>query len=315
VRRSTEEARVALLRAAFARDDPRVRLGIGDDAAVLEPSPEALVWTVDAAVAGVHFRTDFLSRSELGYRATMTAASDVAAMGGDPIAVLSSLVLPADFDDAELSELAAGQRDAADELGAVVVGGNLARGSELSVTTTLVGRASRPLRRDGARPGDEIHVAGELGMAAAGLSALLRGVRPPELAEALRAWRRPRARVAEGIAASGVATAAIDASDGLACDIGHVAEASGARAVLDESALIEGPLQDAARALGLDPLELALYGGEDYALLVALPPGKSVAGFRPIGAFVPGDGVWLRRIDGRVTPIEARGFDHFAPTP
>lgn len=313
---STERDRVELLRRALAAPaDARVLVGIGDDAAVLAAPPEPLVWTVDAAVEGVHFRRDLLELEDVGYRATMAAASDLAAMGAAPLGLLAALVLPRWVTDADLAALARGQREAAETLGTAVIGGNLARGAELSITTTALGTASQPLRRAGARPGDVIWMAGAVGLAAAGLAALERGALPAiPLASAVAAWRRPRALLAEGIRARGRAHAAIDVSDGLARDIGHVARASGVRAVLDAAAIVGAELRAAAAALGRDPLSLALHGGEDYALLVTLPPGESLAGFTPIGvieALASGLPVALRSVDGAVTVLDERGFDHF----
>jgi thiamine-monophosphate kinase len=316
----TEFARIAMLRAALAGpEDPRVLVGIGDDAAVLAPPAEPLVWTVDAAVEGVHFRRDLLSFADLGYRATMAAASDLGAMGARPLGLLAALVLPPALADAELAELARGQREAADALGAAILGGNLARGTELSITTTALGTAARPLGRAGARPGDAIWMAGPVGLAAAGLALLLRGAgAEPELSAparaAIAAWRRPRARIAEGLRASASAVAAIDVSDGLAQDVGHLSRASGVRAILDAAALVGSELHAAAAELGRDPLELALSGGEDYALVVVLRPDASLEGFAQIGEIAPrgeGPDVWLRRRDGSTGPLVERGFDHF----
>ena len=312
---SSELERIALLRRALAEPgDGRVLLGIGDDAAVLAAPGAPLVWTVDAAVEGVHFRRELLSLADLGYRATMAAASDLAAMGAAPLGLLAALVLPPWVSDGDLEALAKGQREAATELGTAVIGGNLARGAELSITTTALGTAARPLTRAGARPGDAIWMAGPVGLAAAGLAALECGAEANATSTAVAAWRRPRARLAEGLRASGRASAAIDVSDGLARDAGHLARASGVRVVLDATCLAGDELRAAAAALGRDPLALALHGGEDYALVVALPAGEALEGFTRIGAAEPPDGgspVALRREDGTVTALDERGFDHF----
>jgi thiamine-monophosphate kinase len=311
---SSEWARIALLRAALGGTaDPRVLLGIGDDAAVLAPGAAPLVWTVDASVEGVHFRRELLPLADIGYRATMAAASDLAAMGAAPLGLLAALVLPPWVGDAELSALAVGQREAADALGTAVIGGNLARGGELSITTTALGAAARPLARKGARPGDVVWMAGPVGLAAAGLALLLAGHAPE--GAAVSAWRRPRARIAAGLRAGPVARAAIDVSDGLAQDAGHLAEAGDVRLVLDAAAIVGPELRAAAAVLGRDPLDLALHGGEDYALVVVLAEGQALEGFVRIGEVVPragGANVALRLEDGTVTAPEGRGFDHFA---
>lgn len=317
----SEWDRIDLLRAVLgAGADPAVLVGIGDDAAVIAGGPEPLVWTIDAAVSGVHFRRDLLSLEDIGVRATMAAVSDLAAMGAAPIGVLAALVLPPGFQDHELASLAAGQKAAVTELGTAVIGGNLARGGELSITTTALGRTPRPLTRAGARPGDAIWMAGPVGLAGAGLLLLLGGAASDEerLSEAgraaVRAFRRPRALIDAGIRARSLSRCAIDVSDGLAQDVGHLARASGARAVLDAEAIVSPELARVAAELGRDALDLALRGGEDYALVVGLPPGEELAGFRQIGWFEPpseASHVALRRGSGTVEPVVERGFDHF----
>ncbi|MEP7125530.1 MAG: AIR synthase-related protein, partial [Byssovorax sp.] len=169
--------------------------------------------------------------------------------------------------------------------------------------------------RAGALPGDALRAAGELGLAAAGLALLLAGRAPmsPAAHAAVRIWRRPEAQIAAGIAARGWAHAAIDVSDGLAQDAGHLARASGVDVILDADAIVSPALREAAAELGGDALELVLHGGEDYALLVAAPEGPGLPGFTRIGSIVSGSGaVQLRRGDGATLALVARGFDHFA---
>ncbi len=291
---------------------PGLEVGIGDDAAVLlaEHARGRIVWTIDEQVEGSHFRRDWLSWHDVGWRSFMAAASDLAAMGAAPWGALCALVLPDDVGDAALEQIALGQRDAAIAVGAPVVGGNLARGATLSIATTLLGTCDRAVTRGGARPGDALWMAGQIGLAAAGLRALQAGRgSEPTFGDAVAAWRRPRALIAEGSAMGTVAHAAVDVSDGLARDAGHVARASGAQLVLDEVALrSDKALNEAAAALGIEPLELALHGGEDYALVIASP--IPIEGFRPIGEVRNGDGLVLRSQSGE-RALEARGFDHF----
>ncbi|AKT37362.1 thiamine-phosphate kinase [Chondromyces crocatus] len=292
----------------------QVLLGIGDDAAALAPVDEPLVWTIDSAVEGIHFRRDLMTLEDAGYRATMAAASDLAAMGARPLGLLAALILPREVSDADVEALVRGQRAACDEVGAPLIGGNLARGMELSITTTALGAAASPLRRDGARAGDELAIAGPVGLSAAGLRLLLQ--QNPAHEEAILAFRRPRARIAAGLTARGVARAAIDVSDGLASDLGHLTRASRIGAEVQASALLTPALQEAAALLDADPLELALQGGEDYALLVAGPGVGALPGFTRIGRCVAGEpGVVLVDAEGRSTKIVERGFDHFAPDP
>jgi thiamine-monophosphate kinase len=319
-----EAGRIALLRRVLSAETRAggcrgIEVGIGDDAAVLALSAAGgahhvgsarLVWTVDEQVEGTHFRRDLVSWRDVGWRSFMAAASDVAAMGADPWCALSALVVPDDVDDAALQEVAQGQQAAAQAVGAPVVGGNLARGPVLSIATTLLGTCSRAVLRGGAMPGDGLWMAGRVGLAAAGLRALLAGKGAvASLEAAVLAWRTPRALIAEGRTMATVAHAAIDVSDGLACDVGHIAQASVVCAILDEGALLaDADLAGAADALGASPLDLALHGGEDYALVVASP--VAVEGFRRIGEITQGRGLFLRGASGQ-RPIEPRGFDHF----
>jgi len=289
-----------------------VELGIGDDAAVLTPPAGRLVWTIDEQVEGVHFEREALAWDDLGWRSFVAAASDVAAMGATPWCALAALVLPDDVDDVALEAIAAGQRDAAAIVGAPIVGGNLSRGPALSLATTVLGSCERAVARSGARAGDGLWMAGRVGLAAAGWLALQRG-RGDEaaLGEAVEAWRRPYPLVAQGQAMGAVAHAAVDVSDGLARDVGHLAEASGVRVVLDEAALLaDAALVSTGTALGTSPLELALYGGEDYALVAA--SAEPIHGFRRIGTVREGSGVALgAHGSGSERAIEPRGFDHF----
>ena len=311
---ATEEERIQRLRARLGVATPGVALGIGDDAAILEPPPgRRLVWTVDTQVEGVHFRSAWLvSAKDAGYRAFMAAASDVAAMGAEPWCALSALELPADLDDATFDALVSGQRAAADRVGAPIVGGNLSRGPVLAITTTLLGAATFPITRGGAREGDGLWLSGPVGLAAAGLAALMAGNGDPRLAAAIAAWRSPDARIASGRALAGVAHAAVDVSDGLARDLGHVATASGVRAILDEALLLAhagDALAQAAEALGVPALDLALFGGEDYALVAA--SATPLPGFTRVGEFRAGSGLGLRGKSGE-DELAPRGFDHFA---
>jgi thiamine-monophosphate kinase len=309
----SEAARLAAIARVLGTPAAGVEVGIGDDAAVLSTADAEgrIVWTIDEQVEGTHFRRTYASWCDVGWRSFMAAASDLAAMGAKPWCALSALVLPDDVDDAALDQIVVGQRDAAGTVGAPVVGGNLARGPVLSIATTLLGTGNRAIKRAGARPGDRVWLAGAVGHAAAGLRALQAGrAGEASLVGAVHAWRRPRALIDEGRAMAALAHAAIDVSDGLACDAGHLADASGACVVFDEAALrSDDALTMAAAALGADPLDLALYGGEDYAVLAA--SAEPIAGFRCIGEIAPGSGLILRsRGDDR--RIDARGFDHFA---
>lgn len=308
---SGEFERIARLRDLFGPLPPP-DLGIGDDCAVLH-DPRPLVITVDSAVEGVHFDRRWLSSADIAARAVEAAVSDLAAMGAAPGELLLAWSLPRESPDDLVTDLAHGVLRVTRRLGMRVAGGNLTASPVLSLTTTALGRAVGPsLRRDGARVGDLLAVTGHPGAAAVGLHALLspRGDEPT-FTDFVNRWRAPAARIAEGLALVGRAHAAIDLSDGLAQDASHLAAASGCALVLDADRLPWLPGQrEAARALGFDPVELALHGGEDYELLASGPAGAFDAGWTIIGEVRAGDGVQLRR-GGVTAPVEPGGWDHF----
>ncbi len=317
-----ESAAIELLSGLFAEGSPaskRIELGIGDDAAVIAPKGEPLVWTVDACIEHVHFDRRYLSLADVGFRSLSAATSDLAAMGARPLAALSSLVLPARFSKRELGELGAGQAEASRELRCPVVGGNISRGSELGVTTTVLGEAASTLRRSGARPGDELWLVGEVGLARAGLLLLSKGPRMQRTRRAadaqqrcIFAWRRPRALITRGRSLSDRAHAALDVSDGLAGDATHLAEASGVSVVIDARRLeraLPPELVSVAGLLGTDALSLALEGGEDYALLAAGPRARRPRWVRVIGRVEEGSGAVLKR-PGQAPRELHGGFDH-----
>ena len=318
--RLTEARALAVLKQLLGGDrvSPDVLASIGDDAAVLAGGRQQLVWTVDVCVEGVHFRPSWLTRADVGWKSFHAAASDLAAMAAKPVAALSSLILPRGASEKDLRGIARGQRDAARALGCPIVGGNVSRGRELSVTTTVLGHAATPLLRSGARVGDEVWLLGQVGLAAAGLAVLSRRSPPrggrAAVAECVAAWRRPRALVREASRLRGRATSAIDVSDGLAGDVLHLAEACRVRAVLDETLLlgrVRPALRRVSEALGKSPLELMLSGGEDYAVVATGPRSRRPRGVSVIGHVERGRGGVLARTDGSRRAL-ARGFDHLA---
>jgi thiamine-monophosphate kinase len=238
-------------------------------------------------------------------------------MGARAVAVLSALVLPEAITGKELTELGRGQARAAKSVGAVVVGGNIARGRDMSLTTTVIGSAEQALSRRGARAGDELWLVGEVGLAAAGLRLLQEnraGSRMAGASRCLKAWRCPEALVKQGLSLVGRASSAIDVSDGLAADAVHIARASGRALIIEQSALetcLTADLKGVARRLGLDALSLALHGGEDYALLATGPARRRLRLARRIGRVENGAGVFLEDEHARLTPV-AGGFDHFS---
>lgn len=314
---SHEFERIAELQKRLSRARTDVVIGIGDDAAVLAPSSASQVLTVDVAVDGVHFRREWAPLRAIGRRAFVAAASDVAAMGGRGRCALVSLILPAELADEALFELADGIGDAADECGAPVVGGNLARGSELSITTTVIGEVDgEPMRRSGARPGDGIYVTGQIGGPGLGLAILGRGLDAD--AERHRPfverWRHPTARLVEGMRLRNVVTACVDVSDGVLQDLGHICEASGVGARVHASELpLPRGYKELAAELSLDPVELALTSGEDYQLLFTAPASMvaSDLGTRIGAVCPPADGIEVLGDDMRPLTLSKRGYEHF----
>lgn len=292
-------------------------VGIGDDAAVLPAVDGPLVITTDASVEDVHFRRSWAALDRIGYRAAQAAMSDLAAMCADPSmrggGVLYSLELPA-LDERAFDALIDGLARAAESHRAPVLGGNLARSSRdtLSITTTALGVARRSALRSGARAGDSLYLSGPVGGAALGLRALLAGRTEDALRPCIEQWLAPRAHIVEGLAIASVASSAIDVSDGLTQDASHIAEASRVALVIDADALPISREQHAcAQRLGLDAIDCALSGGEDYVLLFTAPAQATTPSFATrIGVVQEGRGVFVVR-DGSQRRVE-RGWDHFS---
>ncbi len=324
---------LARVRERLPSPGARVRLGSGDDAAVTVPGG-ATATSVDALVEGVHFRRDQAGLRVIGRKALSTALSDLAAMGAEPGEAYVVLGVPPDLGEEDCLELTEGIVAVATETGTAVVGGDVTRAPALTLAVTVVGHAATAdelVGRDGARPGDLLVLTGEIGGAAAGLLLLER----PELAAAVaadtaeRLRRRqldPRPRLGAGRAlARAGARAMIDLSDGLGGDAGHMAERSGVGARIDAGALpLANGLAEVAAAAGLDPLELAVSGGEDYELLAALPAERlgdaSVAigeaaetTLTPVGEIAAGEGVEVRLPGG--ARLRAAGYDQLDRSP
>ncbi len=317
-----------------------VVVGSGDDAAVLEvPAGQQVVATCDGLVEGVHFRLDWCSPRDVGHKALAVNLSDLAAMGAEPWVAVVSLFLPGEATLATVDGLVDGLGALAAAAGLAVVGGNISASSgglALDVTALGLVDAGRATLRSGARPGDLLLVTGELGAAAAGLQLLEAwgGTRPAgglldAVAESLvqaQLTPVPRVREALAAAATGAVRAAIDLSDGLAADLGHLTEASGVGAVVRQDDLpVPEALWRAADLLSVDAMDWVLHGGEDYQLLLAVEPGGAGRGMKAvgdatgtpvtvIGRVVERPGLWLETEEGRLRNLARRGHDHLAPT-
>ena len=321
-----------LIRRFFTRGDTTresgVILGVGDDAALLRlPEGADLVAAVDTIVAGRHFLDDSSARS-IGHRALAVNLSDIAAMGATPLWATLALTLPG-VDPAWLEQFAAGFHELAQAHGVTLVGGDTTRGP-LTVSVQILGHVPHgtALRRSGAQAGDVLAVSGTLGDAAAGLRLLearqRRGEQPAsatrEAGELIHRFDFPEPRVALGLRARGIATAAMDLSDGLIGDLPKLAQASNLAAQVNLELL---PLSSAMSAM-LDSgaaLDLALAGGDDYELLLAVPPKRFAAlkaaadglnlMLTAIGELRVGAGVtWS--LKGKDFVPKASGYDHFA---
>jgi thiamine-monophosphate kinase len=315
-----------------------VLLGVGDDAALLRPpSGELLVATCDAQVAGQHFTLAASSAEEIGHKALAVNLSDLAATGAAPLWALVSLHLPRGLALETLDGIYAGIRALARRFDVAIVGGNItATEGPLAVDVTMLGACppGRVLTRAGGRPGHALLLIGALGAAAAGVLAEAHPTELASLAPALRARAHqahcaPEPLVLEGqvLAATGTTSALIDVSDGLAGDLGHICERSQVGAVIEAAALPIDPAAAAiARVLDRDPLDLALHGGEDYALLGSVPQEAiehTLSALRAAGSAAtiigaltePADGLRLRRAEGREIALEPRGWDHLLDHP
>ncbi|GGV02536.1 thiamine-monophosphate kinase [Actinomadura cremea] len=281
---------------------PQVRLGPGDDAAVIAAPDGRVVATTDLLVEGRHFRRDWSGPCDIGRKAAAQNLADVAAMGARPTALLVGFAAPPGTEAAWADGLYAGLAAECETAGASVAGGDVVAAPQVMLAITALGdlAGGAPLTRAGARPGDVVAVRGRLGFAAAGLELLTAGRDGP--AEVLAAHRRPEPPYAAGPQARELgATALLDVSDGLLQDLAHIAGASGVRIEVESAAV------PVAAVLGPDGLRHALTGGEDHAFAgtfpaaVALPPS-----WTRIGTVAHGTGV---RVDGRVP--DGGGWDHF----
>lgn len=297
------------LKMAHGEASAVVRQGIGDDAAVLALGPSSLL-SIDSFVAGRHFDPSCMTWADIGWRALSAALSDLAAMGGQPQAHLLAINMPRSMAEQDFGSLVDGLAAAARHSGSALAGGNLAQADQVSITITVIGQASRPVGRHGGHVGDRLAVSGTLGLAAWGRELILAGKSAPARAE--QAFLRPEpAWAAAALLAGGGASAMIDVTDGLAIDLSRLLHPGASGADLERQGL---PL--AATGDQTADLERALYGGDDYCLLAAVPESawsEMEAAFASVGLDVftigrlsaePG-----LRLDGQ--EISATGYDHF----
>jgi thiamine-monophosphate kinase len=319
---------VRWLRSLVGKDAGRLKLGIGDDAALVELAPaQQAILTTDLSIENVHFLARLHPPRAVGHRALARALSDVAAMGGKPRFALISLAISRRTSRAWVKDFYGGALDLARRLDVTLIGGDTAvvRG-EISIDVVAVGEVPRgkALRRSGARPGDPIFVSGKLGLSALGLHLLRSGRAGKTAAEkqALAAHLYPEPRCALGryLSDHRLASACIDVSDGLSTDLAHLCEASGVGARLQADRI---PLPDARGGTRhTDALQMALSGGEDYELLFTVPRGKVEriprrhrgVTLHQIGEITRSTKLVLIQSNGWSTPLVPSGHDHFRKT-
>jgi thiamine-monophosphate kinase len=303
-----EDALIALFAPRLPRADAEI-LGPGDDAAVMSVDGD-LVVSSDVLIENRHFRTEWSTGADVGWRAAMQNLADIDAMGAVPTALQVTLAAPASTPVSWVLDFADGLREACEPHGVGVVGGDLSGASEIAISVTVLGEThgTEPITRADALEGQVVAVAGPLGGARAGFEQLSRGIAVDH--ETIQLFVRPNPRIGAGLeAALHGAVAMMDLSDGLVRDAGRIARASEIGIGIDSALL---PVHDGARTvaveLQLDPRPWALAGGEDHHMLAVFPRESAVpAGWTVVG--VTTDEFAGVRVDGEVP--EVRGWDHF----
>ena len=302
---------------AMGGDD--VVVGHGDDAAVIDLDGRGVCLAVDVLVDEVHFRRDLSSLEDVGFKAVAVNCSDMAAMGAKPSVAVVGLCRPASLPAEDVEQIYAGMHEACQRWGLRLVGGDTVAAEALALSVTVLGDidTDKAVRRSGAVPGNQLLVVGSLGAAAAALAQVSAGDEAdPRL---LAAHRRPVAHVEAGRALAELgATAMIDVSDGFGADLAHICDASAVGAIVDAALLpaAEG-VGAAAMALGRDPLDFVVGGGDDYALLAAVPADAVDAAIAATSGTVVGRIIEapavprLQLADGTIRDIGDMGWDHY----
>lgn len=289
---------------------------LGDDCVTIPCGDGYLALSTDTSVEAVHFRREWLTPEEIGWRAAVGALSDLAAAAAEPVGALVAFTVPPTLGEDHVVAVMTGVGDAVTECGGQVLGGDLSRGTEVQLTITVVGRVERVPGRGGARPGDGVWVTGALGGARAAVEAWRAGDEPLPAARAAFARPHPRIAVGRWLAGAG-ARAMLDLSDGLAGDAGHLAAASGVAVTIELERL---PVHPGVPRTGGRATELvAAEGGEDYELLAAMPAefhdedaarclAETGIPMTRIGTVETGAGARLLHHGSGMT---LRGYDHF----
>jgi thiamine-monophosphate kinase len=326
-----EKALIAQIRGVAERaKNPSIRTGIGDDCAVLRLLPARgksknkdahndVLITTDLSLEGVHFRRDWHSPESIGHRCLARGLSDIAAMGGQPVAAFLSLALPGDIKQDWIRRFTQGLINLAERYSVTLAGGDTAEspnGILADIVVVGTAPAGKAVPRLGARPGDRIYVSGELGGSAAAVRHMRKKPRSkPNPREYPRQFfPEPRIELGRMLREKGLASAMIDTSDGLSTDLAHICEESRVGAELQAGAIPRATVGKPSRKVDL---QLALHGGEDYELLFTSPPGKRIpsriAGIpvTPIGHITRGRTIFLRDRGGIANELEPHGWEHF----
>jgi len=330
----SEDELIEAIRRVLSGEEPGVVVGLGDDAAVVEHGTGQTVLTTDLLVEGVHFDLGSISARDLGWKSIVVNVSDIAAMAASPRYALVSIGLTPQVEASWVMELYGGMRSACEEYALTLVGGDTNRSPAVVLSVAVTGEVApgRAVRRSTAQPGDVIVVTGELGAAAGGLalsrahpSRAAAALSEPWARELIDALARPTARVGEAqtLAQAGV-TAMMDLSDGLAKDLSRLCAESGVGARIELSDIpVSEALRRGATTLGVDPLELAIGGGEDYELLATLDitdlerartelAERFGVALTDVGVIIEGGGQIAVDAQGRAAPLDPKGWDHFA---
>lgn len=304
----------AIRRLARATRNPTVIRGIGDDCAVLRTSPNhELLVTTDFSIEDVHFRREWHPAQSVGHRCLARGLSDIAAMGGEPLACFLSLGLPPELPQRWANEFLKGLYALARRYRVQLAGGDTSSAPQITADIIVIGQVPKgqAVLRSGARPGDKIYVTGELGSSSADLKRLFAGQKLRPSRRSRHFFPEPRLHAGTWLRQHGLATSMIDMSDGLSIDLSHICEESRV------SAIINSQYVPVARAASLD---LALHGGEDYELLFTasakakIPPaiqGLKVTQIGTIARKNNRSAIRLLDENGRLHPLQPRGWQHF----
>lgn len=323
-----EKALIAqICRRAKAGRNAAVLTGIGDDCAVLRMSrrsgkPVDTLITTDFSLEGIHFRRDWHSAESVGHRCLARGLSDIAAMGGEPVAAFLSLALPRDVSASWVNRFTDGLVSLAEKHAVTLAGGDTAESPDgILADIVVVGAVpkGKAVLRSGARPGDRIYVSGELGGSAAAVWKMPEDKKPRQKLNSHMFPRHffpdPRIELGRVLRQRGLVSAMIDTSDGLSTDLAHICEESGVGAEIQEELI---PRARVGRPLKAVDLELALHGGEDYELLFTAPERKKIPPrifgtvITPIGQVTRGHKIFLKKSDGAKSELKAGGWEHFS---